>query len=292
MSTYQIKRWDAVIFGNDNSQSPMFYVTPDMYLLEFFKANQYSVFCEVRGSGSVYDGMIIPGVVNQSAYTPNCRPNYFEDTNTYVVTLNMDFKGYPNRNGSVIFSGYKNPKPQVKPSPNTPSVPMPKRVIPSIHSNKIPIDSVGLPVTQYCENGQTFQCALGTYGCTYNSERFCPQIENSNNGSPAANPSGNGSPAANPSGGGGTGGGGTGGGGTTQYTPGRYGSTETHRCTYTPTKKGGGSTFECQGGTEGCYDDSHMYCQNINTRLHDCGNDLKIDCDTKYTDDECQQKFC
>ena len=61
MSTYQIKRWDAVIFGNDNNQSPMFYITPDMYLLEFFKANQYSVFCEVRGSDSVYEGMIIPG---------------------------------------------------------------------------------------------------------------------------------------------------------------------------------------------------------------------------------------
>jgi hypothetical protein len=162
---------------------------------------------------------------------------------------------------------------------------MPKRVIPSIHSNKIPIDSVGLPVTQYCENGQTFQCALGTYGCTYNSERFCPQIENSNpsrNGSHASNPSRNGSHASNPSGGDGT----------TQYTPGRYGSTETHRCTYRPKKKGGGSTFECQGGTEGCYDDSPMYCQNINTRVYDCGNDLKIDCDTKYSDDECRQKFC
>lgn len=293
MSTYQIKRWDAVIFGNNNDQSPMFYITPDMYLLEFFKANQYSVFCEIRGTGSVYDGMIISGVVNQSAYTPNCRPNYFADTNTYVVTLNMDFKGYPKRNGTVIFSGYKNPKPQVKPMPSAP-IPIPKRVIPSIHSNKIPVDSIGLPVTQYCENGHTFQCALGTYGCTYNSARFCPQLDDipvpaNQNNVPANNNIT--SDTNGTSNGGGSDGGGSDGGGT--YTPGRYGGTETHTCS-TFKKKGGGKTFECQGGTQGCYDDSPMYCQGIRTRQHHCKSpsSLIIDCDIKYNNQQCEDKYC
>lgn len=117
MTTYQINRWDAVIYGNSNNQSPMIYVNPDIYLLEFFKANEYSVFCEIRDSESIYDKIIVPGVVNSSAYTPNCRPNYFAGTNTYVITLEMDFKGYPPKNGVVVFSGYKNPKPQIKPKP-------------------------------------------------------------------------------------------------------------------------------------------------------------------------------
>ena len=29
------------------------YVNPDIYLLEFFKANEYSVFCEIRDSESI-----------------------------------------------------------------------------------------------------------------------------------------------------------------------------------------------------------------------------------------------
>lgn len=116
MTTYQINRWDSVIYGNSNTQSPMIYVNPDIYLLEFFKENQYSVFCEIRDSDStLYDKIIVPGVVNRYSSIPN----YFSSTNTYVITLEMDFKGYPPKNGVVLFFGYKNPKSQIKPNPIT-----------------------------------------------------------------------------------------------------------------------------------------------------------------------------
>ena len=114
MSMHEIKRWDAVICNNNN-QAPMLYVIPDRFLMEFFRVNKYSVFCEILYTESeCYDNQIISGVVNNSAYTPNCRPNFFADTNMYVITLNMNWNGYPPKNGKVIFHGYKEPKPEIK----------------------------------------------------------------------------------------------------------------------------------------------------------------------------------
>lgn len=301
MTTYQINRWDAVIYGSNNHRSPMIYVKPDMYLLEFLKANQYSVFCEIKDSESVYDKIIVSGVANSSAYTPNCRPNYFADTNMYVITLEMDFKGYPPKNGNVVFSGYKNPKPQAKPTvagPMPMPMPMPVSMPVSVDHDNIP---VGFPVTQYCENGQTFQCASGTYGCTYNSSRFCPQIENhrkdslenkvtSGPNTPEPTKTKNNSTGGSTR----TSGGSTNRGTTTKYTPGRYGGEETHYCTLGPNKIDGKNSFTCQGGTKGCYDDSPDFCQITNKRReYHCKppSTAVYDC-TEKTDQECEDKYC
>jgi len=276
MTTYEIKRWDSVIFGNHNNQSPMIYINPDMYLLEFFKTNQYSIFCEIIGSGSVYDGLLLPAVVNTSAYTPNCRPNYYADTNTYVVTLDIDWKGYPLRNGSVIFSGYKNPKPEVKPISMPVAGPMPSKVTANYMGGPLKSsDMIGIPKTFRCDNGQTFQAAIGTYGAVNNSPRFCPQIEVDKNMPVKTSTVSNNNST--------TGGSTTGGsttGGSTPSNGKMLGAKETHRCA-------NGTTFTCQGGTLGCVDNSPKYCGGSKeTREVDCG-DWKANCPVNSAKEEC-----
>lgn len=113
MTSYEIKRWDAVISNNSLTQSPMLYIVPDIYLLEFIKSNKFSLFCQIYETESSYDNLLIPCSANKSSDTPNCRPNYFVETNTYVITLDTNWIGYPNKLGKVIFSGYKNNKSQI-----------------------------------------------------------------------------------------------------------------------------------------------------------------------------------
>lgn len=109
MSTYQINRWDVVIFGNNNTRVPMIYIKPDLTFLNFIKENKYAVVCEISGTGQVYDGKKIPGMVYESSYIPSCRPNFFNKTGYYVITLWSNWYGYPEpgKEGVVKFYGLK-----------------------------------------------------------------------------------------------------------------------------------------------------------------------------------------
>ena len=107
MSEYDIKRWDVVMFGTSITKVPMIYIKPDISLLEFIKANNYAVLVKISGTGTQYDGKEITGVVDRSCNVPNCRPNFFEETGYYVVTLNANWIEYPHPSklGQVMFSG-------------------------------------------------------------------------------------------------------------------------------------------------------------------------------------------
>jgi hypothetical protein len=109
MSEYKIERWDVVMFNNSLTKVPMIYVKPDMTFLEFARSNNFAVACEISGTGTVYDGKTIPGVVDKSCYVPNCRPNFCEKTGFYVITLWANWYGYPEpgKLGVVKFSGTK-----------------------------------------------------------------------------------------------------------------------------------------------------------------------------------------
>ena len=109
MSQYKIERWDVVMFGNSTTRVPMIYIKPDMTFLDFVRNNNYAVVCHINGTGTVYDGKEIPGVVDKSCFVPNCRPNFCEKTGFYVVTLWANWYGYPEpgKLGSVSFSGLK-----------------------------------------------------------------------------------------------------------------------------------------------------------------------------------------
>ena len=132
MSNYQIERW-GVITGNNVMKYPLIYVKPDTAFLEFIKANDFAVLCEIEGTGMHYDCdpnslQKIAGLVNRSSAVPNCRPNYFADTELYTVTLLAPWIGYPSMsNGRIRFfgmekgmeEGMKSPKPKIAPLVNT-----------------------------------------------------------------------------------------------------------------------------------------------------------------------------
>ena len=92
---YDIMRWDVVMFKNSTSQVPMIYIKPDETFLEFVKLNNYAVMVNIDGTGTVYDNKLIAGVVNESSNVPNCRPNFYDKTGYYVITLYGDWYGYP-----------------------------------------------------------------------------------------------------------------------------------------------------------------------------------------------------
>ena len=109
-AAYKIERWDAVMFGNYLRKIPMIYIKPDETFLEFARNNNFSVLCEISDTGMNYDtksGNKIPGIINQSGSIPNCRPNFFEKTGLYVISLLSPWIGYPSKNslGTVKFFG-------------------------------------------------------------------------------------------------------------------------------------------------------------------------------------------
>lgn len=110
ISKYPIKRWDAVMGGNSLVQYPAFYIEPDLSFLEFARVNEYKLVCKITGTG-IYDTapdyMGLIGVVNNSRQLTNCRPNFFAQTGAVIVTLNMDWREYPDqvKLGYVEFFG-------------------------------------------------------------------------------------------------------------------------------------------------------------------------------------------
>ena len=108
MTQYKIERWDAVLYGNNIIKSPIIYIKPDKYLLEFAKANNYLMVVKIEGTNTIYDGREILGVLDLSAVVPNQRPNFFEDTGLYVIKLYAHWYGYPSPSklGMVSFLGY------------------------------------------------------------------------------------------------------------------------------------------------------------------------------------------
>lgn len=91
----------------------MIYIKPDLAFLEFARKNSFAVMVKVSGTDTVYDGKEIPGVVDKSSNVPNYRPNYFENTGYYVVSLHANWYGYPHPNklGTVSFTGLKQTAP-------------------------------------------------------------------------------------------------------------------------------------------------------------------------------------
>lgn len=108
MTSYNIERWDAIQYGT-NYYFPIIYFKPDEDLIRFFKANNNAVIANITDSKSVYDNKQIAGVINSlEDNIPTSRPNLFEKTGYYVMTLYCEWIGYPMYGslGKVTFSGF------------------------------------------------------------------------------------------------------------------------------------------------------------------------------------------
>lgn len=92
---YKIERWDVVMYGSSITKVPIIYIKPELDFLEYVRDNNYSVLVKIEGTGTIYDGKIIQGLVDRSCNVPNCRPNYFEETGYWVINLYAGWFGYP-----------------------------------------------------------------------------------------------------------------------------------------------------------------------------------------------------
>ncbi len=100
MSTYKIVRWDAVLNDCTIIPKPFIYFHPDLELLEFLKRNNFRVRVTISGSNSRYDGGKIWAIAKKSTFAAGCRPNFFEGTELWVLTLDVIWNGYPKSLGN------------------------------------------------------------------------------------------------------------------------------------------------------------------------------------------------
>ena len=98
--TYSIKRWDAVLFGNNEYPTPIIYVEPEENLLEFAKINEDALLVSIKSTNSKYENKKIPGIFASSSEIPNCRPVFFNKTKLSVIVLDCEWIGYPQLLGS------------------------------------------------------------------------------------------------------------------------------------------------------------------------------------------------
>ena len=104
---FEIKRWDAVMFGSSNIITPFLTFTPDLKLVEFFENNNNVVQVYILNSNSNYDNIIIPAVIsNRCDITGSCMPNYTSRTPFFAANLYSNWLGYPPLNGTVKFIGF------------------------------------------------------------------------------------------------------------------------------------------------------------------------------------------
>ena len=102
MSTYKIVRWDAVLNDCTIIPKPFIYFYPDLELLEFLQRNNFRIRITIHGSNSLYDGGNIWAIAKKSTFAAGCRPNFFEGTELWVLTLDTIWNGYPKNLGDFI----------------------------------------------------------------------------------------------------------------------------------------------------------------------------------------------
>jgi hypothetical protein len=103
--TYKIHRWDVVLFGNSNDPTPIVYIKADDDLLKFAKDNSDAFLVELHVAGSIYDKKSVVGIWAKSSEIPNCRAEFFKETELYVLVLQAPWYGYPDCLGDVVIFG-------------------------------------------------------------------------------------------------------------------------------------------------------------------------------------------
>lgn len=109
MNNIPIERWDGVLTACcGNLPKPVIYFLPDFELLSFIKRNGYRIRIIIKNTNSQYDGLVAWGTVRESTITGSCRPNYFDITQLYTITLDMIWNGYPLSLGDFSVLGCEN----------------------------------------------------------------------------------------------------------------------------------------------------------------------------------------
>lgn len=99
MPEYSINRWDSVILKNNTYPMPMIYIKPDE---SFYKKINQEILVYIKNSNSKYDQRPILGYVYNSAYFPDNRPNFWNETKSIIIVLFTNWLGYPDSLGKVF----------------------------------------------------------------------------------------------------------------------------------------------------------------------------------------------
>lgn len=102
MTKYKIILWSASKLNGDYNSSPILYIKPDKSLMKYISSNNYKIKFKIINTNSVYDNQMYSGIVSTSEQVPCYRPNYFEQTGQYVITLDAYWKGFPPRLGYIL----------------------------------------------------------------------------------------------------------------------------------------------------------------------------------------------
>lgn len=103
---FEIKRWDAVISAENSAPKPLVYIEPTFDFLNFIKRSDNFVKVAISKTGSEYDDKVYYALVDKSAFLPSCRPNFYNKTGWYTLTLNCFWNGYPMNNGIISILEY------------------------------------------------------------------------------------------------------------------------------------------------------------------------------------------
>jgi len=104
--TFDILRWDAVKPYNNPFPMPMIYFKPIesknvVDFASFALDNNYTAIINIKNSSSEYDNANIIGFINPSYSFPSYRPNFYNETGLWTVTLGASWIGYPKMNGTI-----------------------------------------------------------------------------------------------------------------------------------------------------------------------------------------------
>jgi hypothetical protein len=108
------------------------YIKPTLSLLEFANRNvsngNRTLMVQISGTGHpVYDGTSTLAILDKTSDVPECRQNFYNATGMYLMTLNVPWFGYPNKNGSVtVYEGILSGKEEKVAQPTEPSSPISK----------------------------------------------------------------------------------------------------------------------------------------------------------------------
>jgi hypothetical protein len=101
----------------------MLYIKPSKEFAEYAEKNNYYVLVTISGT-EMYDGEVT-GIINSSGYYPNFRPNFYNDTEYYTITIMNEWRGYPTNPGIVLIQGIEGPDTVTAPPPIPFQVPKP-----------------------------------------------------------------------------------------------------------------------------------------------------------------------
>lgn len=105
MAQTDVLRWDVVLTGSNNHQTPMLTFIPSLKQLEFIQNNNYMVRVTIFDSNTCYDGVEWVGLVaRRCGAFGNCLPNYSESDPYFSITLMATWFGYPPINSKAKMS--------------------------------------------------------------------------------------------------------------------------------------------------------------------------------------------